>query len=139
VEHGPRIGRTAGGQAAKATPWPDSASALPPSELSWERIVEIEPRLRAAEREIKAIAHSDSAFPRGEPFCANAIWYGYLDPSFSLKARVRRYTGWHAEKPELRSQAAYRLAYEHLYNLLPESGVYVRVSTYGTCLTITSS
>jgi hypothetical protein len=110
----------AGGQAARAKPRPDSVAALPPSELSWERIVEIEPRLRAAEREIMIIAHSDSASPRGKPFCANAIWYGYLDPSFSFKARVNRYTGWYAEKPELRSPAAYHLAYEHLYNLLPD-------------------
>jgi hypothetical protein len=97
-----------------------NALELSPSELSWERIVEIEPRLRAVEREIMIIAHSDSASPRWKPFCANAIWYGYLDPSFSFKKRVHRYTGWYAEKPELRSQAAYRLAYEHLYNLLPD-------------------
>jgi hypothetical protein len=121
VKDGPRIGRTVGvGQAARAKPRPDSApKALPPSALSWERIVEIEPRLRTAELEVLAIAHGER-FPRGETFCANAIWYGYLDPSFSFKKRVHRYTGWYAEKPELRSPAAYHLAYEHLYNLLPD-------------------
>jgi hypothetical protein len=106
----------------EVTPWSelpdpepiDTSQALPAEELSWERIVEIESRLKAAERDIKAVADKG-----GRSFCANAIWYGYLDPGFSFKARVNRYTGWHAEAPELRSMAAYDMAYDYLYDLLP--------------------
>jgi hypothetical protein len=92
----------------------DRSKALPARELSWERIVEIEPRLRQAEMELSAMTRKNK-----KPFCANAIWYGYRDPAFSYKERVNRYTGWHAEKPELRSPAAYDIAYDHLYDLLP--------------------
>lgn len=94
---------------------PDRSKALPARELSWKRIVEIEPRLRQAKMEISAIKRESK-----KPFCANAIWYGYGDPRFSYKERVNRYTGWYAEKPELRSMEAYDLAYDHLYRLLPD-------------------
>lgn len=92
----------------------DRSRALPPEELSWERICEIEPRLKVAEREILRIADKG-----GKAFCANAVWYGYGDPDFSFKERVVRYAGWEAEEPRLRSNAAYDIAYEHLYELLP--------------------
>jgi hypothetical protein len=92
----------------------DTSKALPAKELSWERIVEIEPRLAAAEHDIKAVGRK-----RGKPFCANAIWYGYLDPAFSFKERVNCYAGWEAKKPELRSPEAYDIAYDYLYALLP--------------------
>lgn len=94
---------------------PDCSEALPAHELSWKRIVEIEPRLVAAEELIEALADKG-----GKSFCANRHWYGYFDPEFSFKERVNRYTGWFAERPELRSEAAYDIAYEHLYDLLPD-------------------
>jgi hypothetical protein len=91
------------------------AQALPAEELSWQRMVEIEPRLRTVERYILATTRH-----RLKPFCANALWYGYGDPDFSFKERVNRYAGWGADAPELRSGAAYDIAYEYLYDLLPD-------------------
>jgi hypothetical protein len=99
----------------EAKPPPDDSEAWPASELTWRRIANIEPRLAEAERLIKMIRD-----PGGESFCANDIWYGYRDIRFSFKERVNTYAGWFAEKPELRSDAAYDIAYQHLYDLLPD-------------------
>jgi hypothetical protein len=92
----------------------DRSKALPASELSWERIVEIEPRLKHTEKVIRALTDKG-----GRYFCANELWYGYNDISQSFKGVVIRYAGDYAERGELRSNAAYDIAYEHLYDLLP--------------------
>src|SRR5215208_2067079 len=93
----------------------DPEELLPPEDVTWENLVEVEPRLRALERDVQTVADKG-----GPSFCANAIWYGYLDPEFGFKERMTRYMGWIAEVPELRSIEAYDLAYEHLYDLLPD-------------------
>lgn len=97
-------------------PSPDSSQALPASELSWSRIKRIEPRLAGVESIIECI--HDPGWEEG--FCANDIWYGYTDARFSFKEQVNTYTGWFAEHPLLRSETAYDIAYEHLYDLLPD-------------------
>jgi hypothetical protein len=94
---------------------PDNSQAWPASELTWRRMASLEPRLAEAEYLLKLIRD-----PGGDYFCANDIWYGYRDIRFSFKERVNAYTGWFAQRPELRSDAAYDIAYQHLYDLLPD-------------------
>lgn len=79
---------------------------------TWQRLVEIEPRLAALEGEIRAIKP-------GRGFCANAVWYGYARRP-SLKDRMSRLVGWDATNPALRDPKAYDVAYQHLYKLLPD-------------------
>jgi hypothetical protein len=93
----------------------DRSQALPAPRLSWKRITEIEPRLQTTEWLIKCLQD-----PGGRSFCANEVWYGYGDLSQAFKQTVIRYAGDYAEKPELRSHVAYDIAYQHLYDLLPD-------------------
>lgn len=48
-----------------------------------------------------------------EPFCANAVWYSAMKPV------MEREVGFIAHSPKLRSREAYDLAYNTLYNALP--------------------
>jgi hypothetical protein len=96
------------------------AKTMSRAKLTWERCVEIEPRLLELEREILEV--DDTA----EDFCANAVWYGNgLGPGRgyghgdSFKERVVRFAGWHGEHEELGTPVAYELVYQHLYSLLP--------------------
>ena len=52
----------------------------------------------------------------GPSFCANDVWYR---PG-SFKSRLVRLAGWWAEKPELRTSEAYDVAYDELYQQLPD-------------------
>lgn len=98
-------------------PYPDRSGALPAEELSWRRLVEIEPELTLIEREIQALRPLAA---EDERFCANSHWYGYDDPKRGFRNRMMELVGWTARSPLLRSEAAYNLAYEHLYDLLPD-------------------
>ena len=50
----------------------------------------------------------------GPSFCANDVWYG------RYKGRLERLVGWLATDPYLSTPEVYDIAYEHLYNLLPD-------------------
>ncbi len=83
---------------------------------TWQDLVEREPRLadlRIAAERIRPAADA--------PFCANEHWYGY-GGHLGLKPRLIRLVGWGAQShdPVLRSCDAYDLAYETLYDLLPD-------------------
>jgi hypothetical protein len=91
-----------------------SEDALRGESLSWEALIEAEPRLQALERDVMAVADKG-----GELFCANAIWYGYMDVEHGFKERVCQLAGWTADSPQLRTQEAYDLVYERLYDQLP--------------------
>lgn len=80
--------------------------------LTWRELVRREPRLAELLREAKAVDDSDPHF------CANLVWYG----RGGLKERLCRLVGWEAEKddPVLRTPEAYDLAYEKIYNALPD-------------------
>ncbi len=114
-------------------PMPDTSQALPPEDLSWERLVELEPELAKLEREVQAYRKLDrlqrqilalpvdlplEAFRWAATTCANAIWYGYGGYP-GIKPRLLGLVGWHARNPALRSSAAYDLAYRRLYDGLP--------------------
>jgi hypothetical protein len=78
--------------------------------MTWTEIVSIEPRLSELLREVQAVKD-----PGGKYFCANDHWY----PLGGFKSRLSRLVGWHAENPALRTCEAYDIAYDFLYELLP--------------------
>ncbi len=83
---------------------------------TWQDLVAREPRLaelRVAAERIRPTANAS--------FCANAAWYGYAG-QFGLKPRLLRLVGWGAQNqdPVLRSSDAYDVAYQTLYDLLPD-------------------
>jgi hypothetical protein len=80
---------------------------------SWERLVELEPRLQ----ELFEEACSPPITAR--PYCRMASWYG-PGPE-ALKVRLARLVGLGAEQPGLlTSVEAYRVAYETVFAALPE-------------------
>jgi hypothetical protein len=76
--------------------------------FSFDAIVKLEPRL--AELYAKAAA-VDGSPPN---FCANAVWYGEFKPV------LEQLVGWSARRPILRSREAYDVAYDTVYELLPD-------------------
>lgn len=101
--------------AAWKSPECDDDGDVIATDLTWSKIIAIEPRLADLFDEIKAI-RDDKTRPR---FCANARWYGrnWYD---SLKERMCRLVGFEAAKSALRSADAYDLVYDKLYNALPD-------------------
>ncbi len=94
----------------------ESKNPLAGDELTWANLKQAEPGLWILEREIRDVADKD-----GIPyFCANEIWYGYEDPKQGFKERLCRLVGWEAHSPRLRTTGAYDLAYDYLYELLPD-------------------
>jgi hypothetical protein len=82
--------------------------------MAWPLLVKAEPRLAEVERALAGIVDTGDT----PSFCANAHWYGYSEgPSY--RDRVKELAGWLGEMLVLRSEAAYDLAYEYLYELLP--------------------
>ena len=78
----------------------------------WQKLVELEPRL--AVLAAGAAAVRDDGRPEG--FCANAEWYGRFKP------RLLALVGYEAPvgaRPLLRTEFAYDVAYEYVYDLLP--------------------
>jgi hypothetical protein len=74
--------------------------------LTWERIIELEPRVAVFLTEIQAECPTDWNWPQ--------VWYGY-------KERLSDLVGWDREKashPELRSSAAYNIVYHKLLDCL---------------------
>jgi hypothetical protein len=76
---------------------------------SFADLCQREPRLHSLERDIQAVKDTG-----GPSFCANDWWYGRLKP------RLVRLVGFGAEQPELRTPEAYDVAYDVLYELLPD-------------------
>lgn len=93
--------------------------AEPPT-LTFEELCAAEPLLQSLKR--SCTAESRRVHGSSDPYCANAFWYGYSDPSGGVRGRLGRIIGWGRvpqEPPELCSQAAYDVAYDTLYALLP--------------------
>jgi hypothetical protein len=79
--------------------------------LAFDDLADLEPRLEELEAEILALRR----FRRRGPFCANEVWYRRFKP------RLRLLVGWEARgHPVLTTAQAYDVAYEHLYELLPD-------------------
>ena len=80
--------------------------------MTFAQLVRLEPRLKTLEADIRRVRDDR----RKRAFCANHVWYG---PD-GFKGRLLQLVGWHAANERLRSPEVYDLAYEHLYNLLPD-------------------
>ncbi len=82
---------------------------------TWEDLVAREPRLADLRVAAERVRDVDASF------CANAVWYGY-GGHLGLKPRLLRLVGWGAQNrdPVLRSCDAYDVAYQTLYDLLPD-------------------
>jgi hypothetical protein len=76
--------------------------------VTFKQLAKIEPRLKDLDAQA---AQTDGS---ASDFCANRVWYGSLKPAF-LKL-----VGWEASHPLLKSEVAYDVAYEHIYNRLPD-------------------
>jgi hypothetical protein len=86
--------------------------------VAWRELIKLEPRLKELYEEISAIKDHG-----GEAFCANAVWYGYgsYREDGGFKSRLSQLVGWHAGRVDkrLKSMDAYSIAYDKLYNALP--------------------
>jgi hypothetical protein len=75
--------------------------------VTFDDMCQQEPCLLGLEQEIKSLS-DDSPH-----WCANRAWYDLFE------SRLNTLVGWHARNPLLRTEAAYNLAFGHLYELLP--------------------
>lgn len=88
---------------------------------TWRDLTQAEPRLLDVQRMVRRYARE-----AGERFCANDVWYPWVKPHVSGLVGWSRKHSHHVPPHEdeaveamLRSSAAYDVAYEHLYGLLP--------------------
>ena len=84
--------------------------------LTWEQLVKLEPELG------RLLERAKATKSRGKHFCANARWYGFGQWRFAgLKPRLLWLVGWQRpdKHPVLSSTEAYDLAYETVYEALP--------------------
>jgi hypothetical protein len=83
----------------------------------WKEMLKEEPALQLLMKELRAVKDDK----KEASFCANRLWLmGWdNDPLSSPKRKIEELVGWHAQNPVLRTEAAYRLAYEKLYDVLP--------------------
>lgn len=84
--------------------------------LTWGALCQLEPRLLELEKRCRSYKRK-----RGEPFCANAVWYGHGKHT-GIKPVLVQLVGWGAKSAPapLPTEEAYDLAYEYLYALLPD-------------------
>ncbi len=76
--------------------------------MTFSEMAKIEPRLQALYNEVQQVKAKKKAF------CANRVWYKYFKPQLILLA------GWNAKNPQLRTTEAYDVAYQAIYELLPD-------------------
>jgi hypothetical protein len=80
------------------------------NDLTFDLLVRLEPRLLTLVQEA-ALVKDDA-----DNFCANEVW------SEQFKPRLMQLVGWYAEgtHPHLNSHAAYEIAYDIIYQTLPD-------------------
>ena len=85
--------------------------------ITWDELTALEPRLLALLQEAEAIKDDK----RKPSFCANAHWYGYGGHP-GIKPRLLELVGWARPygSAELRGTRAYDVAYETIYDALPD-------------------
>lgn len=94
----------------EAATLPEPENLIPEEDLTWSVLVEHEPGLKRLQKTARGVKDEG-----GEYFCANEWWY-----EKGLKDQLILLAGWSARNPRLRSEAAYDLAYNRLYDLLPD-------------------
>jgi hypothetical protein len=80
----------------------------------FNRICGIEPKLKALYKEAKSV--KDDGVEAS--FCANAVWYGY-GKWRGIRSRVIELVGWECKTRELKTTSAYDVAYDEIYEVLP--------------------
>lgn len=100
---------------------PDDLRQFSCSDLNgWNQLVSIECRLDRVLSTARSFKADDNPL-----FCQNHIWYGVtfdvpgVGQGISLKEAVSRLVGWDAWHPKLKTEAAYDLAYDTVYDALP--------------------
>jgi hypothetical protein len=81
---------------------------------TWEELVMVEPRLGELLQHIQQIKDDGSK----SSFCANVEWYYRTNPS--LKLIMTYLVGFHAAHPKLRNMENYGVAYDILFDALPD-------------------
>jgi hypothetical protein len=92
----------------------------PPDSLTWERLVELEPKLLALEGGVKVFA---AAYALQRVRCANAAMLGYGDfEGCGIKDKIQKLVGWYRPEkhPILSSMRAYDIVGDRMYRLLPD-------------------
>jgi hypothetical protein len=83
--------------------------------LSWETLVQLEPRLAPLPEEAKA----DHA-AAGPDFCAADTFAGFGNPRHGIKARLRRLVAWDFAKGGiLGTSGAFEVCHDALFRALP--------------------
>jgi hypothetical protein len=77
--------------------------------LTFEEMKMVEPLLAYLESDARDVKDSYTT----PAFCANYIWFHYFKP------KLLKLTGWECSNDLLSSCDCYDIAYQHLYNLLP--------------------
>ncbi len=90
---------------------PDFDSNPEGKRLTWPELMQRDARLAALAAAVKVTQ-------AGRDFCANTVWYAGV----GFKAQLCEVVGFTSENPDaaLRTPAAYDVAYQHLYRLLPD-------------------
>lgn len=85
--------------------------------MTFRELCDLEPKLKELADEAAALRDTGT----GKAFCANAIWYGYFG-HLGLKPRLTALVGWerHRGPNELCTVDAYDVAYDAIYNMLPD-------------------
>lgn len=98
---------------------PDRRPRTPLTKPTFAQLVKAEPRLADLARAAARVVDDR----RAASFCANAHWYGYRGLP-GLKPALEQLVGWGAQRrdehPVLGTSAAYDVAYETIYCLLPD-------------------
>jgi hypothetical protein len=82
----------------------------------FDELARLEPRLR--DLETRAESYRRDKNPN---FCANAVWYGYSGFRPGLKEMLCELVGWDVRgRRVLETEEAYDVAYDHVYELLPD-------------------
>lgn len=79
----------------------------------WDALVAAEPRLGELESVVRDVA--DNLIKPGGEIGIDQLWH-----HGGMKARMSALVGWHATRQELRNEAAYLTAYQHLFGLLED-------------------
>lgn len=75
--------------------------------MTWEKMIEIETRLQQ-------LYEKAAGYTREKGFCANRVWY-----QDGLKNELLNLVGYGAKHIQLSSDECYDIAYQKIYNALP--------------------
>ena len=85
-------------------------AVLPPTVLDWHALAEIEPQLASLELAITCST---------PPSHMDGFWRTWE----SWKQVIQSFAGWEAHLPELRTEAAYNAAYDHLWRCYEDAAL----------------